>query len=450
MRIVIVGAGKAGWHLAETLCLEKNDVVLVDRSATALGEVESQLDILTVQGLGSSPAVLNQAEVQKADLLVAVTNNDEANILACQYARQVGVPNRIARIGNRDYLHPERGLDLPAAGVDLAVSKTRSIADELYNILRLPGTLEVLELCDRQLEVVGFRVGMDCPLLRAPLQDVTDPEMLQQTRFIAVMRGENMIVPRGDTRFLIGDDVYVASKRDYTKSLLKWALPEQSATFSKIIIAGGGALGLNLAQRLEEETGSVALIECNKDRAVTCAGVLSRTLVMHGDALDEEMLENVGIIPGTAFVAAMGSDENNMIGCLLAEKLGANYTLARISKPQYVSIINSQSLLDRAVSPYVAMGNAVLHFMRGQNVRSARILHRVSGELLEMDLEAGSRWDAQAIRDVKMPKDTVIAAISREGEAHIATGDFVMQGGDRLLLFARATSLRRLQSLVHA
>lgn len=450
MRIVIIGAGKAGLHLAETLCREKHDVVMVDRDLRALQEADGQLDVLTVEGLGSSPAALNQAEVEKADLLVAVTSSDETNILACTYARQVGVPNRVARIGNADYLHPEHGLDLRAAGIDLVVSKTRSISDELYNILRLPGTLEVIPFYGGSLEVIGFQVGMDCPLLRSPLQGLADADMVRQSRFLAVMRGDTLLVPRGDTAFLIGDSVYVASKPDYTRPLLKWACPEQAAGFNRIIIAGAGALGLGLAERLEEEPVPVVAIEINQDRAYSCAGVLTHGRVMHGDALSEEMLREAGLAEGTAYVAAMDTDENNMIGCLLAEKLGSSYTLARILKPQYVSIINSQSLLDRAVSPYVAMGNAVLHFMRGRNVLSARMLHRADGELLELDLGPGSAWDGRAIRDAKVPKDTVIAAVHRDQATHIATGDFVMQGGDHLLLFARSGSVRRLQALVHA
>jgi len=447
MRILIVGAGKAGWHLAETLCQEKHDVVVIDRDAEALAELEAQIDVLTTQGSGSSPRVLEEAEIRKADLIAAVTNQDETNILACLYARQAGVPNRVARIRDTDYYQGVHKLDLGATGVDLVVSKTQSIANELYNVLLLPGTLEVLDLFDSHIQMVGFRVHMDNPLVRSPLQDVADPEMLDHSRFIAVMRGDKLIVPRGDTRFLIGDDVYVASKSSYTKTLHKWTCPEH-ASFEKIIIAGGGELGLSLARRLESEPNQVVLIEADKERAVACSSVLDRTLVLCGDALDEEMLGNGGIVPGTAFVASMGTDENNIIGCLLAEKLGANYTLAQISKPQYVSIINSQSLLDRAVSPYVTMSNSILHFIRGKYVKSAALSYRLPGELVEMDLSEGSPWKDKPVRKLKMPKDTVIVAVRRGTEVLIPTGNLELHAKDVLLLFTRASSLRKLGSLI--
>ena len=446
MRILIIGAGKGGWHLTEILCQEKHDVVVIDQDRGVLDAMEAHLDVLTIRGHGSSPRVLEEAEVGKADLLVAVTDHDEVNIVACLYARQAGVKHRIARITNQDFLAGDSRLNLAEAGVDLVVSKAGTTAEELNNILRLPGATEVVNLLDGRVQVVGIRVHMDSPLIRAPLREVAEPDMLRALRFIAVMRGDELIIPRGDTQFLIGDDVYVISRPDFIPIFLRWASPEHTP-FAKIIIAGGGDLGLKLAQLLEGVPGQVLLLESDAAQALSCSSVLDKTLVIHGDALDEEVLQNAGIVDDTAFVAATGSDENNIIGCMLAEKLGVRYTLAQISKDEYVSIINSQSLLDRAVSPYSTMSNAILHFIRGRNIKSATLLHRLPGELLEVVLPERSKWTGAAIRDVHLAKGTVIAAVKRGPEVMIPTGDLVLLAGDHLAIFARPAALGKIQNL---
>ena len=446
MRFVIIGAGTAGHQLAQKLCMRNHDVVVVDRDATALDLIEGQLDVLTIRGDGASPIVLEKAQIEKADLVASLTNRDEINILACNFALQLGVPNRIARINDTDFRHPDSRFDLKAAGVDLVVSKDESTAIELYNILRHPGTLDVVDLFGSRVQAVGFRVDMNSPLIRAPLHEVLEDEMNDQLRFIGAMRGEELIVPRGDTQFLIGDDLYFVSQSSYKQKFLDWAIPDHP-TFHKIIIAGGGALGLNLARRLDDFSVPTCLIESNRERAEYCSQVLEKTLVLHGDALKDEMFEQVGMVSGTAFVATTGDDENNIISCMLAEKQGANFTVARIGRPDYVSIINSQSLLDRAVSPYETMSNTIVHFLRGKHIRSSTLLHHLPGELLEVDLVEQSKWASQMIKDIKMPRGAMIAAADRTGEILIPTGSLTLEPGDHLLLFASAQAIPRLESL---
>lgn len=449
MRILVVGGGRGGQHLVETLCQEKHDVVVVDRDDHALAKLEAQADVLTLRGNGSNPRVLEEAGISRADVLVALTNNDDANIVACQYAKQLGIPSRIARITQPDYLSEDRGFSLTEAGVDLVVSKTGSIASELYNILTHPGTIEVANLYDGKVQVAGFRVHMDSPLIRAPLQEALGPERAERLRAIAALRGDELILPRGNTQLMIGDDVYMAGQPGELRDLLQWASPE-SSSFSKIIIAGGGTLGLTLAQRLESGGGArppVVLIERNKEEALACSSVLERTLVLHGNALSEEMLQEVGIVNGTAFVAATGNDENNMISCLLAEKLGANFTLAQINKPEYLSIINGQSLLDRAVSSYVAMSDAVLNYLRRRRIKAATLLHGLPGELLDVCLSPSHPWVGKQVYQLKMPKGSLIAALIRQNQALVPTGQVLLLSGDRMLLFAQRSALGKLESL---
>ena len=449
MRIVIIGAGSAGRHLMHRLCLEGHDVIMIDRDPARLDAAAAQDDILTVPGEGASPATLEDAEIEKADLLAAVTNVDEVNILACLYARQAGVKHRVARISDQAYFEPRSRLPLNEAGVSLVVNKTQTIAQELFNILRLPGTTEVIDLLGGRAEAVGIKLGLESPLLRGPLANVASPEMLAGMRILAAMRGEELIVPDGNTTFLVGDDVYAALPANGVDAYLDWASPSRPG-FSKVLIAGGGDLGLALARMLEKLSIQVVLIESEAARAEYCSLTLNKTLVMHGDALDEEMLQEVGITEGTAFVASTGSDEHNMISCLLAERLGASLTLAQIGKLEYVSIINAQSLVDRAVSPQIAMTNAILHFVRGQNIDSVTLLHRLPGELIELTVPDGCKGISAPIESLGLPRRAVIAAVEREGEIRIPTGDLKLKPGDHLAAFAHPSALRKLASMFHA
>ena len=446
MKILIIGAGSAGKNLASKLCEEKHDVVLVDTKSEALDEVSSQQDVLTVQGEGSSPSTLESAHIDKADLVVAVTNSDEVNILACMYAKAAGVKYKVARVSKSDYIHSRNRMNLREAGVDLLVSEKEECSTEMFNILRMPGALEVVDMLDGRVLVVGMKVHMDSPMLRTTLKAFPQPELLAKTRFIAIMRGAELIIPHGDTQLMVGDDVYLVGRPADLSTFLAWAWPE-SSKFQKVIIAGGSDLGLLLAQKLEALEMAVVLVERDEDRAQYCSGLLNKTLVIKGDALDEETLDNCGIADNTAFAAATREDEKNVIGCLLAGKHGASFTLAQISKPQYVPVINKLSLLDRAVSPYLSMVNAILHFVRGRNVHSATVLHNLPGELLEVVAPAKSKWTGKAIKKLHMPEGIIIATIMRNNEVNVATGEWVIAEGDQLVIYSAPGHVGKLEAL---
>lgn len=446
MRVVIIGSGNAGTNLATKLCAEKHDVILIDSREEALADAQSQLDILTIHGEGSSPAILEKAEIHKADLIVAVTNCDEVNLLACMIAHTAGVRHKVARVANPDYLRPPKRFDLRNMGVDLIVSQQEECAQEMFNFLRMPGTLEAVDLFEGRILAVGMRVHMDSPLLRGTLKQFPKPEILQAIRFITVMRGKDMIVPRGDTQFMVGDDIYFVGRQEDVAGFLEWAWPERTQ-FARVLIAGGGELGLRLAQQLETTDVEIALIEQNEERAHECSSLLNRTLVIKGDAMDEDTLKNAGLIHGTAFVATTRDDEKNIIGCLLAAKLGAGYTIAQVGKPDYVPVVETLSLLDRVVSPPLSMINAILHFVRGRHVKEAAVFHGLPGELLDLIVPAKGGWSGKAIKDLKIPAGVIIAGVMRADEVHVPTGELVLLAGDRVVLFAAPGTLRKLEPL---
>jgi len=444
MRILIVGAGNTGRNLATKLCHMDHDVVVVDHSANQLAALDAILDVMTVLGSGSSPDVLEKAEIAKADLLIAVTSLDEANIIACQFAHAVGVSYTVARVSNTAFSHTSM-LDFKQLGVDLIISQNEEVGREIHDILRHPGLNESLELFDGQLAIAGVRIRSGSPLLREPLAGLQTDPMVSRARFIAVLRGDHLILPRGDTRCELGDELYVAVKEADLAAILDWICPGRQA-FGKTVLAGGGGLGLDLAQRMEEERMSAVLLERDGDRAEECSDELLKTTVFHGDASDRETLINAGVGPDTAFVAITGDEELNIISCILAHQLGAVLTLAQVTNASYVPVIQGLGLLDRVVSPHQSMVNAILHFVRGRHVKAAAQLHRAPGELLHVAVRQGHSWVGKPVHRLKMPGDCVLVSVLRNGQIHVPTGELVIQQEDQLVVFCRPEHATRVQS----
>ena len=445
MRIVIIGGGQTGAHLAEKFCEDGHDVVVIDASAAALADVNAHLDLMTVQGDGANPVVLEEADVERADMVVAVTDRDDTNILACIFARARGVPRTVARVSSSDY-STSRHVDFRKLGVDLLVNQYDEYARDLYNVLRLPGSIEVVDLLDERAMVVGMPIHMDSPLLGSSLKHFAGKEWLQKIRFTAVVRGGDVMTPHGDTTFFVGDDVYFAGEPDAIAGFMQWAWPEYKR-FQRAVIAGGGELGLQLARMLEHTRMQIVLIEQDDRRADFCSAQLNRTLVIKGDALDQETLAGIGEAEDMAYVAATGSDEHNIIGCLVAEKFGARFTAAQVGKKEYIGIVNQLRLLDRIVDPRLAMVNSILHFVRGKNVQAAAILARLPGELIELKLAARHKWVGRAIKELKIPDGVIIVTALRAGQVKTTTGDLVLADGDRVVVYCLPTAMGKMESL---
>ncbi len=448
MRILIIGGGQTGSHLAEKFCEDEHDVVVIDASAEALTELDAHLDLMTVQGDGANPVTLEEADVERADMVVAVTDRDDTNILACIFARSRGVGRTVARVSSSAY-STSRHIHFDQLGVDLLVNQYDEYARDLYNVLRLPGSIEVADLLDERVMVVGMSVHMDSPLLGTSLKHFSGKEWLQKIRFTAVVRGDQVMTPHGDTTFLVGDEVYFAGEPDAISDFMQWAWPEQRR-FQRVVIAGGGELGLQLARMLEHTRMQIVLIEQDEKRADFCSAQLHRTLVIKGDALDQETLAGIGEAGDMAYVASTGSDEHNIIGCLVAEKFGARFTAAQVGKKEYIGIVNQLRLLDRIVDPHLAMINSILHFVRGTSVQAAAILARLPGELIEMKLSPKHKWVGKPIKELKIPDGVIIVTALRNGQVKTATGDLSLAAEDRVVVYCLPSAVAKMEPLFTA
>ncbi len=435
MRILIIGAGSTGGSLAMTLSAMNHDLVLVDKDESALRELEAELDVMSVVGSGSSPLVLEETGLAKTDIVLAVTSQDEVNILACLYAQQAGVKTKVARVRDTDYLASSRW-DWRKQGIDLLVSQHEESAREIKEILRFPGAVDIADMLDGRIFAVGVRLNQGSPLVRKKLERLAeDHEILSRSRFIGVMRNQKLLVPSGDTLLREDDEAFVVLHAQDVDVFLNWA-HHPRPRFSRHIIAGGGGTGLTLAAMLEQGGDKTVLIERDIDRAEFVAEHLSKTLVLRGDTSKQDTLQEAGIGKDCAFIAMTGDDELNIVSCIQAKKMGAPWTVAQVGKPEYAPIIRHMRLLDRVISPYTIMINAILRFVRGQNVRAATLFQSLPGELLEMELEDGNKWCGKELRRVPWPKGAIVALVQRGEQLFIPAGDFVLRAGDHLAVFA--------------
>ena len=445
MRIVIIGAGNAGQQLAKRLCEERHSVVMVDVSAEALAAAETQLDILTICGSGANPATLEEAQVERADLLIAVTDQDETNILACLLADFVGVKRKVARVTDPEYLNRSSHYNLTEMGVDLVINQKQECAREVFNMLQMPGALEAFDLFAGKVMVAGFSINSRSPLLDRTPAECDRLDLIQNVRLIAIRRKEELVVPHGNTVFRKNDLIYIVGKRSDISAFSDWICSEIKP-FEKVIIAGGGDLGLMLAKFIETEFECV-LLEQNEERARLCSSELNKTLVLRADALTESALEESGLHDRTAFVALTGDDEANIMNCLMAQKKGASFTVTQITRTDFVDVVEQLYLVNRVVSPYISTTNAILHYLRSQKVQAASLLHNLPGELLDVMITQKSKTVGKTIQEIKMPKSSIIATILRDNEVLTATGDVKFMLEDRVLVFCHPSAVKKIQSL---
>lgn len=445
MRIVIIGAGNAGRQLAQRLCEEKHSVVMVDIDQQALAQAEAGLDILTVCGKGSNPNVLEEAQVDKSDLLIAVTDNDEVNVLSCLLGHASGVKGKIARVTNPAFLKASDHYDLKKMGIDLVINQKHECAREVFNMLQMPGAQEAFDLFDGKVMVAGFTINAMSPMLDRTPAECDRMDLIQNVRVIAIRRNDQLVVPHGSTTFKQGDVVYLVGKRPDIANFFKVVQPDIEP-FEKVIIAGGGDLGLMLAKFIEHEVNTV-LLEQDEERARFCSSELDKTLVLRADALTESALEESGLHDKTAFVALTGDDEGNIMNCLMAQKKGAAFTATQITRTDFIPVVESLYLVNRVVSPYISTSNAILHWLRSKKVRTASLLHNLPGELLDVIIAPNHAIAGKRIKEIKIPSTAIIATVLRDGEVVTATGDLQLQADDRVLLFCHPDAVKKIQSI---
>lgn len=437
MKIVILGAGQVGSSVAENLVSEENDLTVVDLDAQRLRQLQDRFDLRTVLGSGAHPSVLSEAGIEDADLLIAVTQSDETNLVACRLAaRLFNVPRRIARIRATDFLNDERVLGEDGFDVNLSICPEQILTDDIAKLVEFPEALQVLDFADGRVRLIAVRAYQGGPLVGHQIKDLRKHIPSIDTRIVAVFRKDRAITPDGSSTIEAGDEVFFLAATRHIRLVMR-ELRRMDRPVKRVMIAGGGNIGLRLARVLEKDY-SVRVIEHNKRRGELLGATLTSALVLEGDVTDAELLEQENIAQMDLFVAVTNDDENNIMSSVLAKNLGARRVVTLINRRSYVDVVMSGGQIDVAISPAQAtIGKLLAHVRRGDIV-AVHSLRRGAAEALEAVVH-GDRRSCRVvdrrIEEIDLPSGAMIGAVVRGEEVIMAHHDTFIQSGDHVIVF---------------
>jgi len=436
MKIIVLGAGQVGSSVAQSLTGENNEVTLVDIDSGVLQELQDRLDLRTVLGVASHPNVLRNAGIEDADMLIAATDSDEVNMVACQIAHTLfHTPTKIARLRAQEYMREKELFCNEATPIDVVISPERLVTDHIQRIIENPGALQVLDFADGRVRLVAVKAYYGGPLVGHQIRELREHIPNVDTRVAAIYRDGQAIMPTGDTTVLADDEVFFVASREDTAVVMS-EMRRREKPVKRIMIAGGGNIGKALAESLERNY-KVKLIETNPKRAEQLADMLDNTLVLQGDAADQELLIEENIDEMDFFCALTNDEEANILSSMLAKRMGADKVMSLINRLAYVDLIES-GIIDVAISPQqVTIGALLTHVRRG-DVVAAHSLRRGAAEALEAVAHGDRATSAivgRRIDEIELPRNASIAALVRSDEVFIAHDNLVVEAGDHMILF---------------
>ncbi len=437
MKIIILGAGQVGGTLAENLASEANDITIVDSNSERLRELQDRLDISTIEGMGSYPSTLERAGAEDADMLIAVTSSDEVNMIACQLAHTMyKTPTKIARVRSHDYIkHAKAIFCKKTIPVDVIISPEQLVTKNVKRLIERPGALQVLDFADGKAQLVAVKAYHGGPLVGNQISFLKQHMPTVDTRVAAIFRKGSPITPQGDTVIEVDDEVFfIAAVEDILPVMGE--LRRLDHPYKRIVIAGGGNIGMRLAATIEKDF-QVKIIERHMDRCNVLANTLTDTVVLHGNASDKDLLMEENIEDTDVFCALTNDDEANIMASMLAKKLGARTVMTLINNPAYVDLVQG-GVIDIAISPQQTTIGALLTHVRKGDVAAVHSLRRGAAEVLEVVAHGdyrSSKVVGKALRDIDLPTGTTIGAIVRQEKVLIAHDHVVVEADDHVILF---------------
>lgn len=439
MKIIIVGCGKVGYNLAESLSREGNDVTVVDRCAEPLQKAGDNLDVLCVRGNGAGVKTLLEAGAKDGDILIATTSGDELNMLCCLTAKKLGVKHTVARIRDPEYAG-ELSLLRDDIGLDMAINPEQAAAGEIARLLKFPPAVDVEPFARGRVEMVELKVAGGMAVVDLSLRDISD-KISSSILIGAVLRGGEIFIPEGSTRILENDTLYLIGQPSSVYDFCR-RIGVYYQKIKTVMILGGGRLSYYLAKYLGDLKIKVKIIEINRERCLELTELLPQTLIICGDGSDDGLLHSENLSEMGAFVAATGRDEDNLISALLAKRSGVGKAVAKITRLNHPEIIRDMGI-DSVVNPKQITTDVILKYARGlKNAQGNPVntLYRIFGdkvEALEFNADSSARFLDVPIRELGTGKDVLIAAIVRNNSIIIPHGDDVIRAGDSVILIAK-------------
>ncbi|HIG88484.1 Trk system potassium transporter TrkA [Candidatus Thioglobus sp.] len=437
MKILILGAGQVGSTLAKHLGSDdENDITIIDKDESNLLSLQRHLDVKTVLGHASYPNILEEAGIQSMDMVIAVTRSDEGNMLACQMAHTLyQVEKKVARIRTAEYLHRKELFSPDAIPIDFVITPESLVTNYIKRVIEEPGAEQVFEFENGLVQLVETRAYANTPIVGHPIKDLHQHLTKTRMRIVSLYRNGRAIPAYGDTVIKDGDRVYFVTKKESVSKVLK-EFRRLDKAYKNIIIAGGGHIGLDLAKFLEGKH-KVRIIELNKNRVSEIADQLDNTLVLHGNASDEELLLEEGIENTDLFLALTDSDEINVIVSILAKRLGAHKTIALVKRNVYEDLAEQSEDVDMVVSPDQITASGILAHIRKGDTMMVHSLRQGKAEAIEIIVHGDqdhSNVVGRMIEEIKLPDGVVVGSIVRNEEVIMGSRRFVIQEGDHVLL----------------
>lgn len=441
MRIIIIGAGKVGYNIGQILSNESHDVVIIEKNEERYKLIQENLDVQAINGNGANSEILEEADVRNADLLIAVTEYDELNMIACILAREYGVPKTIARVRNPEYADNNLLTKNPILGIDLIINPEKVTAREISQLIDVPEALDVEYYADEKIQLLELVIPENAPIVNKHLKDLNIPY-----RFIivALLRKEKMIIPRGNDIIRENDIIFLLAKTADMVYIEKFMGKERTKT-KNVMILGGGRIGYYLAKILETKKMGVKIIEKDLQRCRELSKKLDSTLVLHGDGSDIDLLKEEGAGEVDAFVALTEDDKLNLLVSLLAKHLGVKKTIAQIRRSDYVPLMERIGI-DVAVSPRLLTASAILKFIRKGRIISISLINGDKAEMIELVVPDKSKIVNKHLRDLSFPEGAIIGSIYRGDDVFIPSGNDYIVPGDRVVVFALPKAVHKVEA----
>jgi trk system potassium uptake protein TrkA len=441
--VIIVGAGEVGFQIARFLSAEGVDVVVVDKAREKLKRISEELDVAVIEGEGGAPSVLREAGAEKADILLAVTDMDETNMIACLVAKVMfQIPRNVARIRNLEYFG--NTLLLQSLGINPAISPEVEAAKAVVRLLEVPFAADVEDFENGKVKIIGFRIPSNSKLIGKTLKNLnlTGPKVL----IGAIQRGEQIIIPTGNDTIKKDDIIFLPVKAQDV-NLICSSIGGVTMPIKRIMIVGGGRIGFYVAKTIEARNLNVKVIEKDAERCKFLLKSLKKSVILHGDGSDQKLLEEENIANMDVFAAVSNNEELNIMASLLAKRLGVKKVITIVNRTDYLPLADSLGI-EAVLSPRLITAGTILKYVRGANILSLTTVAEGKAEIMEAEVKEGSVLIGKTLFEVELPKKSLIGAIIRDNNIIIPSGSDRIFSNDKLIIFTLKESIKQVEKLL--
>lgn len=447
MRVLIAGGGQVGAQLAQRLIREGNEVTLVEAGHERCAELEARLDAKVVEGSAARVRTLRQAGIAEAEMVIAVTDNDEVNVLTCMIAQiESKARIKVARIRTHEVDHWRRITAECGIEIDLMIHPESEIAERIMRVLRVPGVSDVADFADGRVQIFGMNIEAGSWLVGKSLEELDQAGPPQESLIALIFRGQQVIVPHGAETLRVGDHVYVVAAREVFSDVVRFMGLREQGAVERVFIVGGKQIGITCAELLEKQGVDVKLFETDARRATKISEILEKTIVLRADGTDQKVLEEENIEGVDAFLALTNHDEDNLIAALLARRLGVRKVVALINRPNYLPMAQRLGV-NTTVSPRQVTVDMILQYVRKGRVLAVTTFREEEAEAIELIASERSKFVGKKLRDMRLPREAIVGAIVRpDGTVRVPRGDEEIRAGDRVVFFTLEHVVPKLES----